>query len=437
MSGFCRIFQKKGPLQGCEVYFRTMKKGVIVSVNTGSVIMADPMQPKKCNLFMFGEISSWWGVNKETVIPVLKANRFTEIDLFISSPGGEVTEAFIIHDLLRGSAATVTAYLMGECSSAATVIASSADRVVMSKQCTYMIHKPLWSAVYGANADDLEKLKQTLDVYEEGILNVYRRKTGMSDDELKALMSEATFMHADMALSLGFVDEVAETITIDWSGQSFGELGYPRWMDYYYDDYDAYDSARNYGGVDVNAIYKQSVLNFIERGLSDKIVSVADNKTTLSMNQFLSRVMNTLKGYIPGDKQEEALNALKDMDIMAALSEQVDSTVQSAIEKRASSVQAVAPQAADNSELISRIDKLVDDMETLRTSLHDVAQRVPAAASGAGIKPSAGASPVPPAKDDAPKASNDAQEKILRDGVRNGQITRQTYETVTGRKYEA
>ena len=136
------------------------------------------MEGSTVNLMVWGEISEWWGVNKNSVYWALRGKDIAQINVFISSEGGECNEAFVIHDMLKGHPATVTCYLTGWCCSSATVIACAGDRVVMSRQCLYMIHKPSFF-MFGGNEDTLLSGAEQLRKYQNIIVQVYARKTGM------------------------------------------------------------------------------------------------------------------------------------------------------------------------------------------------------------------------------------------------------------------
>jgi ATP-dependent Clp protease protease subunit len=58
------------------------------------------------------------------------------------------------------------------------------------------------------NSDDLESAANALKASDRGIINAYKAKTGLSEDELLELMKNETYMSADEAVEKGFADEV-------------------------------------------------------------------------------------------------------------------------------------------------------------------------------------------------------------------------------------
>lgn len=199
------------------------------------------------NIMVMGEISEWWGVNKHDVYWALKNNPgATQVNVYISSPGGEVDTAFVIHDMLKGHAANVTAYLIGQCASAATVISCAASEVIMSEQCLFMIHKPSW--ICWGDADAMRKGADILDKYQALIINVYKKKTKMDEGRLNELMNQETWFEPSEALALGFVDSVVDTIELNFEAPASGDT-----RD---DGYYLYDSAEEYRVAAFSALEK-------------------------------------------------------------------------------------------------------------------------------------------------------------------------------------
>jgi ATP-dependent Clp protease protease subunit len=58
------------------------------------------------------------------------------------------------------------------------------------------------------NKADMEKAIELLEEVKEGIINAYVRKTGLSRNKISKLMDEETWMNAEKALQLGFVDGI-------------------------------------------------------------------------------------------------------------------------------------------------------------------------------------------------------------------------------------
>lgn len=198
-----------------------MAKKKVFNFGKNPVMVALSQGSNTLNIYVFGEIGCWWGLNKNEVLMYLKGKKYNQINLVISSNGGDLAEALVIRDLLKAYPANVTTYLTGFCASAATILADAGDSVVMSRQCIYMIHKPLFEWT-GGNADDLRNDAEILDTWENIAVEIYMAKTGLGETEIRSLMQDESFLGADEALALGFVDEVVDVLEIDFELDTTG-----------------------------------------------------------------------------------------------------------------------------------------------------------------------------------------------------------------------
>ena len=97
--------------------------------------------------------------------------------------------------------------MTGMAASACSVAIMGADKVVISPTAQIMIHKALLNWISG-NSDDFESAANALKASDRGIINAYKAKTGLSEDELLELMKNETYMSADEAVEKGFADEI-------------------------------------------------------------------------------------------------------------------------------------------------------------------------------------------------------------------------------------
>jgi hypothetical protein len=58
------------------------------------------------------------------------------------------------------------------------------------------------------NIEDLTRMADSLQVVKEGIMNAYASKTGLSRPRLSKMMTDESWMDAQKALDLGFIDEI-------------------------------------------------------------------------------------------------------------------------------------------------------------------------------------------------------------------------------------
>jgi ATP-dependent Clp protease protease subunit len=138
----------------------------------------------------------------------LEAAAGQDIEVHISSVGGSAFDAIAIYDLLKKYPGKVTTYIDALAASAASIVAMGGKAVVMSKYALLMIHKPMVGS--GGNADELLKDVQMLNVVQSRLAQIYMDKTGLDGVTINSLINSVTWMTADQALDLGFIDQIED-----------------------------------------------------------------------------------------------------------------------------------------------------------------------------------------------------------------------------------
>lgn len=160
-------------------------------------------------LFLDGTIAdeSWWG--DEITPRMFKDELFSgsgDIVVWINSPGGDCVAASQIYTMLMDYAGNVTVKIDGLAASAASVIAMAGTEVLMAPTALLMIHNPMSIAI--GDTEEMQKAIAMLDEVKESIINAYEIKTGQSRAKISHLMDGETWMNANKAIELGFVDGV-------------------------------------------------------------------------------------------------------------------------------------------------------------------------------------------------------------------------------------
>lgn len=166
------------------------------------------------DIYIYSDISnSWWddeAMGADKFRKELEKNKnASQINLFINSMGGSVSEGVAIYNQIKRHKAHVTAYIDGFACSIASVIPMAADEVIMGENTMFMIHNP-WTIAMG-NANDLRKTAEDLDKVRDGcIIPAYKAKCGdrISDEELTELLDNETYITAKEALEYGFCDKI-------------------------------------------------------------------------------------------------------------------------------------------------------------------------------------------------------------------------------------
>lgn len=130
------------------------------------------------------------------------------VKIRINSRGGALPEAQAICALILERRGRTECVIDGVCMSSATLIACSCDTVSMVEGGLYMIHNP--NAVRDGDANDFRNAAKVLDNYKSFALRLYADKTSLSESELSEMMDKTTFLDAQEALELGFIDKIIE-----------------------------------------------------------------------------------------------------------------------------------------------------------------------------------------------------------------------------------
>ncbi len=167
---------------------------------------------KKASLYIFGSISSypWREKDKDAygIVKELSELEVDEIDVHINSTGGAVAEGLAIYNVLKNSNMKVTTYCDGFACSAASVVFMAGDERIMNEASLLMIHNA-WT--YGeGNAAELRKQAEDLDKITKTSVKSYMRHVNISEEELKEMMDEETWITAEDAKKMGFATKVLE-----------------------------------------------------------------------------------------------------------------------------------------------------------------------------------------------------------------------------------
>ena len=142
-----------------------------------------------------------------------------EVTFLINSGGGSVINGTAILDEMDRYPSTINSHIMGICGSMATAIASKSQFVSMNANALYMIHNPQGGAV--GEVKDLERAMKNLNFYTDHFVSMYMAKTGLEESAVRSMMDKATYMNAEEALELGFINEITDAIEMTAEMEDF------------------------------------------------------------------------------------------------------------------------------------------------------------------------------------------------------------------------
>ena len=173
---------------------------------------------KEADIYIFGDITSWeWfesDVSSYTLSKEIQElpSDIEVINVHINSYGGEVAEGLAIYNMLRNHPAKIRTYCDGFACSIASVIFMAGDERIMSNASLLMVHNAwMWTA---GNAEELRKDADDLDKITQASIEAYKSRVNISEDEIKELLDNETWILPSEALEMGFATSiVGETVS--------------------------------------------------------------------------------------------------------------------------------------------------------------------------------------------------------------------------------
>jgi|TARA_R100001086_G_scaffold168722_1_gene91711 ATP-dependent Clp protease protease subunit len=166
---------------------------------------------KAADIYIFDEIGNY-GVTAKQFISDIKNLKGKPINLRINSLGGDVFDGMAMYNVIKRREAKTTVFIEGIAASIATIIALGADKIVMAENSLFMIHNA-WGGTMG-DAKDMRKTAETLEKISAELTDIYSKKTGLSNKVIKGMMDEETWLNAEEAYDLGFVDVISDSIKV-------------------------------------------------------------------------------------------------------------------------------------------------------------------------------------------------------------------------------
>ncbi len=293
-----------------------------------------------------------WGYSKGLLRYDLEGTQDEGVVIEISSLGGSLYDALDMHNQLaqHGNAEVV---ITGPSASAATIIALGAKKVSIIENAFWLIHKVMsvvdnWGQF---NEEELDKLIQDLQTlrtenqkFDQVIARIYQKKTGLTMDEILNIMKKDTWMTAEEAKTLGFIDEILEPDK-KYNYRSDRFVAMVRGADL--PELPADDQPKNNGLF--NKINDMKQFDSLNRLLEVEELHSSDEGSYLNIEQ-----LNTINAALANAEKQEGLNS------------QLKSELQAAVTDR----DAIKDLGQENVEIIARLNSEIEQQNTTMQSLN-------------------------------------------------------------------
>lgn len=132
-----------------------------------------------------------------------------KINVRINSNGGSVSEGLAIYNLLKTCGKEITTICDGYAASAASVIYCAGSTRIQPKTALLMIHNA-WTYGDAGNAKYFRKLADELEKITQPSVEAYKQVSNLSEESIKELMDNETWITADEAYEWGFTTEIGQ-----------------------------------------------------------------------------------------------------------------------------------------------------------------------------------------------------------------------------------
>ena len=147
-------------------------------------------------------------------------NPDKDINIYINSPGGDITALFAIYDTMQFIKNDIATICLGQAASAAAVLlaAGTKGKRLALPHSRVLLHQPYGRVGY-AQVTDLEIAAREILRMRELLEQILARHTGQPIDRIHADTDRDFVMEADAALAYGVIDEIITERTLaDRSG---------------------------------------------------------------------------------------------------------------------------------------------------------------------------------------------------------------------------
>ncbi|HZY41255.1 MAG TPA: ATP-dependent Clp protease proteolytic subunit [Anaerolineae bacterium] len=133
-----------------------------------------------------------------------------DINLYINSPGGQITSGLAIYDAMKMIKAPVSTFAIGMAASMGTILltAGTPGRRYALPHATIHLHQPL-GGVQG-QASDIEIEAREILRMRDLLNGILRDTTKLSDDQINKYTDRNMYLTAEQAVEVGLIDAVLE-----------------------------------------------------------------------------------------------------------------------------------------------------------------------------------------------------------------------------------
>lgn len=138
----------------------------------------------------------------------LESDSNQDIYMYINSPGGSITAALAIYDVMQFIKSKVITICFGQACSAASLLLCAGEKRMITKHARVLIHQPIGGSQ--GQAEDLKIYVNEIMRLKKMIVDIYAYHTQMSREEIDKFIDRDYIMEPAEAIERGIIDEVVQ-----------------------------------------------------------------------------------------------------------------------------------------------------------------------------------------------------------------------------------
>ena len=167
-------------------------------------------------------------VNQESALLLISQLKHLEelerdkpITIFLNSPGGSLTDALAIYDIITQLSCPVVVHTMGLCASAGLLILSAADYRVASPNTTFYYHQPVMDGSHINSMDNMNHLNEHYNYCKEITDDIIKSRTKIKKTVWNKNFEGKTnfYFNSDEAFGFKLIDLISESVKLDFEIQ--------------------------------------------------------------------------------------------------------------------------------------------------------------------------------------------------------------------------
>lgn len=185
-----------------------------ILVKSSGGITQIPMETKLLSeqrkIFVEGEINEDTALEFVKKVMYLNNEGNEKIDVFISSPGGEINSGLLMYDAITGSKAPIRMVCIGKAYSMGAILFACAKERVMLPNSELMLHQPLLGGRVSGNASSIKSISDSLLETKEKMNKILAKHTGKGEEEIDEATSFDHYFSPVEAIEFNLADKIVD-----------------------------------------------------------------------------------------------------------------------------------------------------------------------------------------------------------------------------------